>query len=381
MKHLKTLLILILVVVAIGLLGLAARRLSAGRMGAVADVAPIEVAPWSVRVGVATHGTLHSTYGTLGTLESIAEVQVAGRFPGAILEMGPREGERVEAGGLLARIDTEEFDAGLAAKQAELDAAIEERTRLDRELKREHVLLVSGGSTQSKVDARVSAATAAHKRVEALQKGIDAEKTRRSYARVTSPVAGVVKSRLAEVGDLCVAYHPLYMIDADGAARLTLDLPQGLGDSIEEGIRVTIVSGSKTLDTSLTRIHPELSPLALITADADLERLPFGLPSGARVESRLLLDKATDATIVPHDALFGSPEARKILRIAADSDSDGVHVEVIEVHVRLEGDEGAAVMPLGDKTFAPGDRVVLDRPERLARLANGDAVLVAGGGH
>ena len=374
MKHLKTPLVLILVILAIGALAIAAGKLTAGRMQAVADVAPVEVAPWAVLAGSAVHGDVHATYTTLGTLESIAEVQVAGRFGGAILEMGPREGEHVEAGTLLARIDTEEFDAGMAAKQAELDAAIEERSRLDRELEREQSLLASGGSTQSKVDAAISAATTAHKRVEALEKALDADRTRRSYARVLSPVAGVVRSRMAEVGDLCTAYHPLYSIEADGAARLTLQLPQSLAPSIREGTHVDIVNGSETLSASLTRIHPELSPLALITADADLERLPFGLPSGARLEARLLLDTAPAATIVPRRALFGGDQAPRVLRIVGTEEES--RVEQVEVHLRLAGDEGVAVMPLGDKSLAPGDKVVLGRPEQLAKFENGDIVLV-----
>ena len=376
MKHLKSILIPILVVIVLVAMGLAAKRFERARVATAQEAPTIEVAPWPVQVSPIRQDDLRATYGTLGTIESLAQVQVAGQFPGAILEVGPREGQRVEVGELLARIDTTEFDADLAAREAELDAAKEESSRLKLEFEREKALLAEEGSTQSKVDASQSAAVGAQKRVAALEKSIEAMRTRRSYARVTSPVAGVIKLRQCEVGDLCAAYHPLFLIDAKGAARLTLHIPAGLSDSISTGTEVDFQNGSKTVKTQISRIHPELSPMSLITVDADLDELPAGLHSGSRVEATLLLKQLKAAIIVPKGAIFGQAGHESILRIRADSKP--ATVELIGVDPLLEADAGTAVQVRGEQSLKAGDQIVVGRPDQLAKLRTGDPVQVFG---
>jgi RND family efflux transporter MFP subunit len=366
MKLLKLLLIILLIAAGVVGLRLASIKFSAARAEDIANVPPAQVAPWAVSTQPVRTETLRLTYGTLGTVETISQITVSGQFAGTLTEVGFREGQRVHVGDVLARVDTQEFDAQVAAKEAEAEAAADEAERLGDELEREKKLLATGGSTNSAVEARRTAATAAEKKHAALRAQIGALETRRGYAVLRSPVDGVVSSRLAEVGDLCAPFHPLYKIDADGAARVSLNIPQSLLDQVHVGTPVLLQAGDTKLEAKLTRIHPKLTPTALATLDVDLDELPFGLPSGARLDVKLLLRELEGALVVPAQALRPAKGGKSVLRV-----DGGVLVE-LGIEVLFEGDGGIAIRG----PVAPGDALVIARPERLAKLHSGDHVQV-----
>jgi HlyD family secretion protein len=182
------------------------------------------------------------------------EVRVSAEVGGRLLELLPREGDRVARGQLLARIDDQETRLALDAARAEragADAELrlrragaraeeiaEARARLEqaqaeeagarRELVRMQGLLASGSGTGQSRDAAltrqeaaVSARAAAAERLRRLEAGsrpeeIDAARARVAAAdahiaqlekrladaQLASPVDGVLSERLAEPGEL-----------------------------------------------------------------------------------------------------------------------------------------------------------------------------------
>jgi HlyD family secretion protein len=182
------------------------------------------------------------------------QVRVSAEAGGRLLELIPREGERIRRGELLARIDDEETRLAIDAARAEragADAELrlrragaraeeiaEARARLDqaqaeeagarRELERMQGLLASGSGTEQARDAArtrheaaASARAAALEQLRRLEAGsrpqeIDAARARVTAAdariaqlekrladaQVSSPVDGVLSERLAEPGEL-----------------------------------------------------------------------------------------------------------------------------------------------------------------------------------
>jgi HlyD family secretion protein len=182
------------------------------------------------------------------------EVRVSAEVGGVLLELAPREGDRVERGQLLARIDDEETRLALDTARAERASAAAElrlrragaraeeiaeaRARLEqaraeeagaqRELVRMQGLLASGSGTEQSRDAArtrqeaaASGRDAAAERLRRLEAGsrpeeIDAARARVAAAdariaqlekrladaQLESPVAGILSERLAEPGEL-----------------------------------------------------------------------------------------------------------------------------------------------------------------------------------
>jgi HlyD family secretion protein len=167
-----------------------------------------------------------------GRLEA-TEVDVATKIAGRLAELGPREGDMVEAGAVVARLDADDLRAQLRAAEAQVkqaQKAVEEaragerKSRTDvalagKTLKRSQSLVDKGFISQSKLDtdqtgmegamagmdqaqskvAEADAAVvAAVAKVESLQATLN-------DTSLKAPIAGRVLYRLAEPGEVLAA--------------------------------------------------------------------------------------------------------------------------------------------------------------------------------
>jgi len=281
---------------------------------------------------------------------------------------------RVRKGEVLARIDTRELEATIAAKEAQLAAAKAAATRATAEHAREQRLMKEGGSDASKVEEWRTAKVAAEQQVASLEREITALRVRLGYARVTAPADGVIAARLAEPGDLCQPGHPLYRLTVSHGARLRVDLPQAVLEQVHPGSRVVLTHGDARMEVRITRVHPALDSRALGSAEADLADAPFGLPSGARVGARILLARVEGAIIAPPRAvLMGADGHGRLFKIVGEGEK--TRVKVVPVAVGLHAHEGWVVQ--GE--VVAGDRVVVAHESLLLQLHDGDPVVVAGG--
>lgn len=369
-KSLRILLILLVVVVVAALLG----RVRMDRKRELAAVPPPALAAWAVHTAPIVVATATRGFPALATLTSSEEVTLTGQISGTLTEMGPREGVRVHKGELLARIDTRELEATIAAKEAQLAAAEAAATRATAEHDREVRLMKEGGSDASKVEEWHTAKMAAKQQVTALEREITALRVRLGYARVRAPADGVIAARLAEPGDLCQPDHPLYRLTVSHGARLRVDLPQSVLEQVHPGSRVVLTHGEAWMEVQITRVHPALDPRALGAAEADLADNPFNLPSGARVPARVLLARVEGALIAPPRAvLMGGEGHGRLFKVVGEGEE--AKVKVVPVAVGLHAHEGWVV----HGPVAAGDRVVVAHESLLLQLHDGDPVVLAGG--
>ncbi len=206
------------------------------------------------------------------------EVRVSAKVPGTLLALEVEEGDVVEAGRVLARIDTVDLDLALRAAEAERAAAsanlrllragyreedvaeaearraaaAADLVQAERDLARMQGLLDSGSGTEKSRDdalARRDVAAArmreAGETVQKLRTGfrpeeIDAARARLDAAEarvaqlsqniadatVTSPVSGVVTEKIAEAGELLPAGSLLLVVTDLADAWLTVYVPE-----------------------------------------------------------------------------------------------------------------------------------------------------------
>lgn len=317
--------------------------------------------------GRATQGFL-----AVALVKGANEVAVAPRLAGIILEMGPREGQPVAAGDLLARIDTRELEDQIASLEAQYQGAIAEAERKERDADRTRELLAQRSISESQADQQRSDARSARERVNSLKNQIGAERTRLDYARVTAPFAGVIAERLADPGSLAQVGTPLYRLVATDSGRLEVRLPAEVLEQVAPGTEVVLSHRGQTLDLPADRVFPSLDQRALGRLEIEVPKLPFGLAPGALLRARVVTKSADDALLVPVDALLGGsdPERATVFRISA---GEPRVLEAVPVTIALRGAAQAAVT--GD--LAPGDRVVTAHETTLRRLQAGDPVRVA----
>lgn len=181
-KLLYLLILLFLVVLVAG--GLMLRQ---QRQQELAQTAPPTTAPWAVDAVSVERGRATVGFPALALVKGANEVAVAAQLGGIILEMGPREGQTVAKGDLLARIDTRELEDTLASVQAQRDGAVADAERKVRDAQRAQDLLKSHTISQSQVDQERAAARSAEEQVRSLEKQVAAARTRIGYARISAP--------------------------------------------------------------------------------------------------------------------------------------------------------------------------------------------------
>lgn len=363
MKINRTSIIIVFVVVAISVGAVALRK---QRMADVVALPGMGETPWALHVDTVREGRLTRGFPALATLSGSTEITVSSQISGQIEAMGPREGVKVNQGDVLARISAAEIEQQRAGLLAQRDAALAERKRTRDEYQRQQQLKAKGLTTQELVEAKHAASIAAARQVANLEKQISALDVRIGYGTVYAPRDALVAARLMEPGDVAQPGKPLYRLTVDTAARLRVDLPQGILEQVAVGSEVELVHGSQQQSVQLTRIFPQLDTRALGAVEADLAQMPFGLASGSRIPARVVLDSRADALIVPHAAVVRTGQQGFLFTLSGDDDQQ--RLKRVAVQIDLDARDGLAVS--GD--LRAGDAVVVAHQSVLMQLRDGD---------
>ncbi len=370
-KPLKIFLALLIIVLLVG----SGFILHKKRLTRLAHVPKQTLAPWALHVAEVSDLPVDSGFPALARVSTREEVTVMARISGRILEMGPREGVPVTKGTLLVRIDTREIADKIRSLSAQLIAARVEATRTRDELQRERKLFKDGGSSESAVEARRTAAVAAGQKVKSLEHEISSLKVRQGYGEISSPVDGIIANRLAEPGDMAVPGRPLYKITSSAGALVRVELPQSILHEVRPGTPMALYHETQEVTVPISRVFPTVDARALGFVEADLASIPFDLPSGSRVACRVILQQTRDAVRVPYGSLLcGADKKRcRVARVVQKEEKDVI--DMVPVTVQLRGHEGVAVT--GD--LQAGQRVVVAHESVLLQLDNGDPVTIARG--
>jgi len=341
------------------------------RQHELATVARPEPAPWSVHTAVVARGRATRGFPALALVKGANEVTIAAQLGGILLEMDPREGQRVGAGALLARIDTRELEDTLASLDAQRRGAVADAGRKARDTQRGEALLKSHTISESQVDQERAAARAAEEQVRNLEKQIGAARTRLGYARIVAPFAGVIAARLADPGDLASVGKPVYRLIDTRSARLEVRLPAEVLEQVAPGTEVILSHRGQDRVLHTDRVFPSLDERSLGRIEIDVPKLPFGLAPGALVRARVITSAVEDTLLVPFDTLLPAQDPNRgwVLKVVSGQPP---RVRTVPVSITLRSAEGVAI----EGKLAAGDRLVTAHETTLLRLHDGDPVRV-----
>jgi HlyD family secretion protein len=154
-----------------------------------------------------------------GTLEALTTVEVGTEVSGRLLTLNVAENETVERGQLLAEIDPQDLKLAVAQTGAELKMSAAEVLRANASLAeatsslaRNKKLRAAGLLNEQMLEAAVAeraralaALAMARAKVELAQAALELSRSRLRKASITSPIDGVVLSRLVEPGQTLTA--------------------------------------------------------------------------------------------------------------------------------------------------------------------------------
>ncbi|POA98153.1 efflux RND transporter periplasmic adaptor subunit [Chromobacterium sinusclupearum] len=267
--------------------------------------APEDIRP--VRYIVAGDAAALSGSSYSGEIRARNETQLAFRVPGKVVAKLVNSGERVKKGQPLARLDPNDYQLDLAAKQAQLAAAESDLAQQQLNLKRYRELLAKQFISQAQVDAQINGVNAAQAKVNQARAALSASRNQTVYATLTADADGVVSQMQAEPGLVVAAGQPVAKLSQDGSREVAIQVPENALEAVRKAgsFRVTLWKGGAPLEGKLRELAADADPVtrtypARIALSGDSRGLQLGmtadvaLPAQASHQLRLPLSALLD---------------------------------------------------------------------------------------
>ncbi len=349
-------------------------------------------APKRVSVAYVVRGkAVNAVYAT-GTVEAEDRASVKAKVAGSVKALLVREGERVEKGALLARVENTtithalergKLELAASSKQAgpKLSSLVAKATALRSELAlarseadRADALVKGGGmsaldrdrlqSRATQLDAELRANSAeqelarialtsntaqAAEDVKALTSQVD-------DTEVRSPVAGIVLRRHVELSEVVMQNQVLFDVGNTEQLALRVAIDEGDVARVKVGAHALVTMYAfrgETFRATITRILPDADRATKsFPSWLHFEGSPPNLRSGMTVEANIITDEHDGALMVPSEAI----DANHVWRV------DGFRVRKVPVSIGLR-DLLKAELKLG---VAEGDAVLVARDTSLS---------------
>ena len=259
--------------------------------------------PPAVETAAVETGSIAREIEVSGTVEPLRSVGVNAQSAGALVAVNAEEGDFVQRGAVMARLDARELEAQVASARANWEVARDAFARA-QQLRDRQVI------TQAEYDAARAAEAAA-------RASLDQLRTRIGYMVVRAPASGVVTEKLVEVGAVVGAQTKLFTI----AEVSTLVTRVGVSEldvgslRTGQGARVMLDAyPGQRFEGRIRRIFPSADPATrlvpvevALTGEAATAARPGFL---ARVA--FALGARDGVTLVPASAVVGQAGAQQV---------------------------------------------------------------------
>jgi len=311
-------------------------------------------------------GPIESVLRFSTNLEAEDQVAVLAETERRVTELLVEEGDVVQAGQTLLRLQDEAQRTALKRVESQLDRSRLEYERQERLFEQD--LISEQAWNQARYDR------------EQLELALEDARRELGYATVAAPISGVVTERLVGVGDYVENHGKLFeIVDFDSiVARVFVPERQLPGLFVGQPARVLAASLDGARQAQVERISP------VVDARSGTVKVTLGIPGnqgllpGMYVEVDLVAAVEEDALLAPKRALVYDQEQVFVFRVAAGP--DGPRAERLLVRIRiesadfvqLEGDlvDGDRLIVAGQAGLKDGARIrLLDPVEALGSAA------------
>lgn len=137
----------------------------------------------------------------VGQMYGLKDISILARVEGFLEGIHFKEGRPVKRGELLYTIESQPYEANVAARMSELAEAKTLLANAESELNRIKPLAENNAVSQSDLDAAIARYDASKASVEAAEANLKAARIQLSYTRIHSPINGIIGKTKAKVGD------------------------------------------------------------------------------------------------------------------------------------------------------------------------------------
>ncbi|MCK0510569.1 efflux RND transporter periplasmic adaptor subunit [Aromatoleum buckelii] len=215
---------------------------------------------------------------------AVDEARIAAEVSGRIESLPTRVGQAVAKGAELARIDAAAYriEVERAAAQSRL---VGDRVRLaEAQLDQARALASKGFISADALRIRETELAVLKSELDAARQEVAAARLQLARTTVRAPFAGVVRERIASVGDLAVPGTPLLVLSASADSEVRARVPTAQIESLRAAGKWQFVAGGTTSRLTLLRVSAvvEAAGQARNAVFSSATPLPAGLAGEVR---------------------------------------------------------------------------------------------------
>lgn len=282
----------------------------------------------------------------VGTLAANESVDIKSELDGPIEEIGFEEGQHVDEGDVLFRIDRSKLEASLTEAEANLKLA-------EATLGRYAALAESRAVSRQEVDQ-------ARTTFEARLATVALMRAHLQDATVVAPFAGLMGSRLVSIGQYVAKGQALaFLVDTD-PMKVAFDVSERFLSRVAEGqglaVRVAAYP-DEDFHGAVYFVDPQVNPdTRTVLVKARLPNHDGRLRSGMFANLELILQVRAQAVVIPESALLLAGEQASVFVVQEGK----AQPRIVSPGVRLAG---ALEIREG---LAPGELVVIEGTQKLS---------------
>lgn len=284
---------------------------------------------------------ISSNFHTTATLESRNEAEIITRVTGIIEELSVEEGDFVEKGQLLAKVDARRYQLALDKAEAELAGIDQELKRLS--LMAEKQLVSAQASDKLKYQYRAAVAA---KELAALDL---------KDSQIIAPIAGYISQRFIKTGHFTQGYQKLFHIVDQSSLQAVVYLPEHKLSYVALGQQALLQFSARQGQSFLAQIR-SISPVIdsrsgtfkviLSIANEELQLKP-----GMFAQIALTFDTHKDTLTIPTDAIITLDNISKVYLV---KENKAVEVLINKGFVQEQLTEISGELQEGDSVVVNG---------------------------
>ncbi|MFH1321809.1 MAG: efflux RND transporter periplasmic adaptor subunit [Bacteroidota bacterium] len=220
------------------------------------------------------------------------QVELMAPMSGQVLEIYFKEGQSIQKGAPVIRMDDRSWKAQLTGLQAELDVA-------NKDYERKKTLLEIEGSSQEEIDAVFSTIEGLKSQIQLLTLNIE-------LANVTAPFSGRLGMRNFSKGAYLKEGEVITVLTELDKLKVDFEIPQEHKSSINLKKTVRVLIENDTLEATIYAINPlinresrTVNVRAILRQPADKEIMP-----GTFAEVLITTNFIKDALLIPTQAVI-----------------------------------------------------------------------------
>lgn len=288
-----------------------------------------------------------------GSLKAVNSAFVKAKVAAELKSMAVREGDTVQAGQVLAKLDTTEYDWRLRQAEQQAQAAKAQLDIAERQLTNNKALVAQGFISPTALESTASSEASARATWMATKAAEELARKALGDATLTAPISGQISQRLVQPGErVAIDARLLEIVDLSRMELEALVPPDDLAQlRVGQSARLTIDGSAQPVQAQVARINPSAQAGSrTVSAYLALQPNPM-LRQGLFARGWIELDRR-NALLVPLSAVRTDQAKPYAIRITNH------RTERVPVTLGLRGKTGDVDMVEVQSGLAEGDKVL-----------------------